>query len=425
MKFLRGYIYMLAIPIFFVSVCRANGYTKQQTPAEQYCAALFQYYNETGMPNMDILQFSLREKLFQELKKYGYVHLIDQATLNERVINRDLDILDNLNRPRIMQYIGGLLNADIIIFGTYKLDNGAIVVSTHLVDATEGKPIKNYLLSGQISQIDLIVQRIAEQIVEDIETWKRMGGFAGSQNMAHHLGKLVAEAERSDPQLKTLAKSGKKQNILHVISARKIIQSLSFAKLRTVSTVFTECGAILRRSPRESVVAEMIGTVYLMHALGALYSNDMQQAKLHFSDTLVFFSDNDSVLCSIADAYSSIKAYTEATEVYTKCIQKNPENINAYKGIANVYIKKQEYVLAGFFLSQALVKSPQDRELYIMLADSYALNNRGQKAVETLKDGLRLFPDDMEMGKLLIHYYRTFMPAHQQTDLTDPLLKPE
>ena len=419
MSNLRRYFYLLIIVI--AGLIPAGNVSAKQTATNQYCAALFQFYNETGMTNMDILQFSLREKLYDQLRRQGELHLIDQATLNDRVIRKDLDILDNLTRPHIMQYIGGLVNADLIIFGSYTVDNGAIVVLTHMVDATQGKPIKSFRISGQMYQIDLIMERIAEQIFEYITIWKQIGGFVESQNIAHHLGQLVAEAEIADVR----SESGKQSStpkIYRILSQHNLINAyltLYNLRLSTVHAAMTECTSWFNDLKGDSSIKKLLGINYFMHAVAALQAGKIDQAKEHFDTTLVFLSDNDSVLCSIAGAYKDMDAYSEATELYTKCIQKNPDNVEAYKGISEVYMAKQEYVLATFFLTQALVKHPEDRELYILMAKSYAGNNRLEKAIGSLKDGLERFPNDNEMGRLMIHYYRLLGPSYQPATQTD------
>ena len=415
----RRYMYLLLIVV--AGFIQSETVSAKQTATNQYCAALFQFYNETGTPNMDILQFSLREKLFDQLTRKGELHLIDQATLNDRVIRKDLDILDNLTRPHIMQYIGGLVNADLIIFGSYTVDNGAIVVLTHLVDATQGKQIKSFKISGQMYQIDLIMERIAEQIFEYITIWQQIGGFVKSQNIAHHLGQLVAEAEIADPNIESDRKADTPK-ILELLTQHNLTNAylmLYNLRMTTVHAIITECTSWFNQAKGDSSLKKLFGINYFMHAVADLQAGNIDQAKKHFNTTLMFLSDNDSVLCSIAGAYRDMEAYNEATELYTKCIQKNPDNVDAYIGISEVYMAKKEYVLATFFLTQALTNHPEERELYILMAKSYAGNDRLEKAINSLKDGLQRFPDDSEMGRLMIHYYRLLGPSYQPDKQTE------
>lgn len=418
---------LTAMSLLFLMVGDSCIYAQAKNKPElpQYSAAVFHYYNETGIDNMDVLQYSLREKLFRQLRSYRNISLIDQITINERILDRDLDIRNNLQRPRIMQYIGGLVNADIIIFGTYTVDQEVIVVSTHLVDATEGKQIRNYKFSGQISQIDTIVQRIASEIINDIGTWKQMGGFTGSENMAHHLGKLVAQADVEVTDSQTVQEQNKMKFAIKSSSIISGIHGLLRAQTYSAGFIMDEILAAMNKMPSASWFGRTAGDLYYMQAVAALSKNDVQQAGEHFDAALVFLSDNDAVLCSIAGSYASMAVYPKAIETYTKCIQKNPENIDAYVGIANVYMQKEEYVLAIFFLSQAVVKDPKNRQLYVMLAETYALSNRYEKAISTLQTGLKECPNDQEMSRLLAAYYRHLNPNYPKFNQDEPYLNTE
>jgi hypothetical protein len=337
--------------------------------------------------------------------------MIGQDIIRERVIKKNLDVRENLNKPKIVQYIGGLVNAQMLVIGGYSSSGDEIVITTQIVDATEGKIIRTYRFSGLISNIDGILRRIASDISLDTQTWKKMGGLAINQSVSHRLGTLVADAEK---EIESFQKTPdhKKDTPRDYVHYLRILLN---ANLTLTDYTIREIKHIIDRNGNDSYLARFFGLWFLILAHHEKNAGNIVQAEQNFQHASWFLPENEKILLEYADFYKDINNTLKAIEIYMSYIQNFPDNGLGYAKIADLYLNSQSYSLAIFFAARGISKAPQTRELYVILAKAYVLNDRIDKAIATLREGLKMFPDDTEMKQTISSYYtQTGLPYPQK-----------
>ena len=376
-----------------------------------YNVAVFNFYNETGNLKLDVVQYTIREKLHNELEKLKKFKLVSPKKINERVLKRNLDIRNNIKQPRILQYIGGLVNSDILVIGEFMFDKELLTVGTYLIDAVEGRLMRHYRYSGRLGQIDIIVKRVVGEIDTDTTTWKNIGGFTNKNTLAHHIGEMVAENEEEDLEVKTVlpAPEPRKINI-----TRLLFKTLKYPLVFKLECV-NEINNLFNKDLDSSKLKNWVGWVYFRMGDKSYQDGDVDKAFDYWDKTLQLIPKNESIFIRIAQAYKGLKLYNEAIEMYMSCIHINPDNIEAYTGISNIYFEKRSYSLAVFYLGQALERNPGSRKLYLQLAEAYILNKRYDKAISTLEQGLKQFPGNIQMSNMLKR-------CIQQTTINQPAL---
>lgn len=370
--------------------------------ADKMIIAVFNFINDNQNAHLNILEYSLREKLSKELLRYENFKMVDQKIINERIITKKLDVRESINKPKILQYIGGLVKAEMLVMGDFVSDGNEIVITAQIIDATVGKTIRTYKLSGNLSNVDGILQRMASDIFADIETWKKLGGMTQTTSVAHRLGSLVADAEE---ELNSF-KPEQPVKPANKIMITPYLQTAFEINLTITRIVTQEINAIVSSKEHTSQLRALLGMSYLVLATRAENSLDTQKAKEYFITALWFLPDNPKILLSYAEFYEKFHNYPQAIELYTTYIQKFPDDDSAYYRISKIYLSQEAYTLAIFFSGRGLTKNPNNKELYLILAEAYAKSNRIDKAIATLQLGMKVFPKDLEMGTKLSSYYQ-------------------
>ncbi|MCD6459286.1 tetratricopeptide repeat protein [bacterium] len=383
--------FLILFFIFFTADC----FCEEPFAARNfYNVSVFNFYNETGDEKFDVLQYSIREKLHNELKKSDKFNLVSPKKINDRILKRNLDIRNNLKQPRILQYIGGLVNSDILIAGEFVFDKDLLTIRTYLIDAVEGRLMRHYRYSGQLQQIDVIIKRVVSEIDSDTDTWRKIGGFTQKNSLAHHIGEMVAQNEEDQSENNSTYAS-RKINIPRLFFTT-LNYPLNF-KLQCIK----EINNLLNQNIANSKLKNWIGWVYFWLGEKSYTENDTAKAFKYWDKTLELIPENEFFYMRIARAYTSLKQYDEAKQMYFSCIHINPDNIKAYTEISNIYFEQKIYNLAVFYLGLAIERAPAERNLYLQLAQAYILSKHYDKAVSILEKGLKIFPGNIKMNNML------------------------
>ncbi len=359
--------------------------------------AVFHFINNTDKTDMNVLQYALREKLNQALLQNNRLHLIEHKRIHQVMAKRDLDIKDNLKNPRILQYIGGLVNAEILIFGDFTLDGDSIVILTNVIDATQGKVIKRYRASGSLGYINSLLENIAKNIIQDMPSWQTKNKVPDSDTMAHNLGKIVAQTEVAINDVSVPVKKDSHPDyteyLLNAINLKSNLQLF----------LVTETNNIISRSAANSELKHIFGWIFFTRFQQYIETNPDVAFK-DLKNAQYFLPDEKRVKHQLAKIYTDRKNYSSAIEIYMELIQSDPDDVSAYIGIGHTYLLQKSYFPSIFFLSQAVKKDPYYRELYILLGEAYERSNQTANAIETMQSGLKIFPEDIGFKKLLAIY---------------------
>jgi len=95
----------------------------------------------------------------------------------------------------------------------------------------------------------------------------------------------------------------------------------------------------------------------------------------------------------LADALHRQRKYDAAIAAYQKVLAADPENIQTYRSMGDIYRAQSKFPLAIDITRQAIRKWPQDGNLYTDISWYYSLNGNHKEAVETAQSAVKLLPD--------------------------------
>ncbi|MEO5858454.1 MAG: tetratricopeptide repeat protein [Pyrinomonadaceae bacterium] len=115
-----------------------------------------------------------------------------------------------------------------------------------------------------------------------------------------------------------------------------------------------------------------------------------ESASMAVSKPNQFLAESNILL---ADALHRQRKYDPAITVYQKVLAANPENIQTYRSMGDIYRAQSKFPLAIDITRQALRKWPQDGNLYTDISWYYSLNGNQKEAVETAQSAVKLLPE--------------------------------
>ncbi|GEM_PF-3226880 len=408
----------IKLPVFIAVLnCVFSLYGQDIKSPAKTSVAVFQFLSESKNSAKEVLDYSLREKLASVLFTSNKFQVVGLNIINDRIMKRNLDVRTNLNNPRIIQYIGGLVEAQVLVVNDYSIVNDQIIITTKVLDATEGGIIRSYRMSGKLNNIDAVLNRIAVQLETDTQIWKQMGKLENTSSMAHHLGKLVAQTEsvikNEDRKKADRKKIDWKRYLNYIFNAR-----IYFAKHLTQELYY-----LFSNSQNKSFLQSCAGWAFFL--IGEKYYNthDYEKSEKNFEYALRFLPKDEKIMLKLADFYFEQGNSDKSVKIYTRCIGTYPESVDAYVGITRVFLSQNSYLMAIYFAGQGLSINPEIKDLYLLLATAYAMSDKYDKAIATLQVGLKKFPDDQELNKILSYCYTQIGNEYIPQDKIQPIIE--
>ena len=136
------------------------------------------------------------------------------------------------------------------------------------------------------------------------------------------------------------------------------------------------------------------GTLYyaiarVQQARGDLVAQE-ENAKMSLARPNQFLAQSNILL---ADALHRQRKYDAAIAAYQKVLAANPDNIQTYRSMGDIYRAQSKFPLAIDITRQAIRKWPQDGNLYTDISWYYSLNGNHKEAVETAQAAVKLLPE--------------------------------
>lgn len=115
----------------------------------------------------------------------------------------------------------------------------------------------------------------------------------------------------------------------------------------------------------------------------------------------------DSAEFKLVEAEQSLKnnKFDEALAQYRGALEIDPKSINAYRGVAVVYIKQQKHPQAIAVLRDLLKLQPSDANALLTLGQEYLNDKQSDQAIATFKQLLEIEPKNVQALKFLSQQY--------------------
>ncbi|MFN8671834.1 MAG: tetratricopeptide repeat protein [Candidatus Sericytochromatia bacterium] len=144
---------------------------------------------------------------------------------------------------------------------------------------------------------------------------------------------------------------------------------------------------------------EIMDEIYYLYN----YFEEYDKLEKLLKKEISLFPNYDYPYVRYGEYFIDKKDYTKAIELIKKSIELNKENNYAYFLLGKIYYEQKEFEKAKnyFYISQKL--NPVGSNYYYYLGDIYYKQGDLKKAEKFLRDGVELFPDDIEdsMGLLI------------------------
>jgi len=345
-------------------------------PADKPSIAVMYFKNNTGDAKFDVWSTALSDSIITDLSQSKYVRVLSTDQL--------LSILRKLGLLEVRSYasedlrrVGDLGGAKHILLGSMSKAGEAFRIDYTLQDIQKGEPIASDRVEGTgensiFSMVDELTRKVKgnlqltkEQIASDVDT-----GIAG--------------ATTSSPQAYTYLSQAYRYN--YQGEHRKSIELL------------------------EQAIALDQKFAYAYTLLGAAYSNLGYTAKYKEYNRKAFelsehLPDRERYIIKARYYHGSEATFDKAIEAYEKRLQIEPNEVNAARNLANLYISLEQWDKA-LELVQINIKSGVEAFFpYHYAALVYSAKGLYDKAREVLEDYRRSRADLGNIRRSLAYVY--------------------
>jgi tetratricopeptide (TPR) repeat protein len=127
-------------------------------------------------------------------------------------------------------------------------------------------------------------------------------------------------------------------------------------KLKSIINLINKNDFIEAETALIKIVGEKDNDFYPHQLLGILYSKtgEFEKAKKHFENSIKISPKNPGLYFDLGTMYQLLNDDQKTLDCFLKVIELNPNIIDAYLNIANIYDKQKKIVEANKFFQKAL-----------------------------------------------------------------------
>ena len=104
-------------------------------------------------------------------------------------------------------------------------------------------------------------------------------------------------------------------------------------------------------------------------------------------------------------AYLEESQPTKATAEFSALVDLLPDEAIGYGNLAVAHLRLQQNELAEEWIKRGIAAVPMDSQLHFILSEVYQVKGESAKAIEALKEAVRLSPDELEFRYKLVRHY--------------------
>jgi len=142
-----------------------------------------------------------------------------------------------------------------------------------------------------------------------------------------------------------------------------------------------------------------------------------------YSELLERLPDNSDVLINIAQCYEKLNNRNQLITFLNNLRIKNPQNITAGTLLAETYLLNKNFDAAQNLLKTMVADKINKPELYILLANSKLAMNDNLGALETYLDGLKIYPNNINLSTSIANLYLKLGNNDKAVDYYESLLR--
>jgi TolB-like protein/DNA-binding winged helix-turn-helix (wHTH) protein/Tfp pilus assembly protein PilF len=386
--------------------------------------AVLPFINATGDPNTDYLVEGISDSIITSLSR-----------LPNLKVNSLNSVLRYRGKDADPQKVGSELNVRAVLMGKLTKQGDDVTISAELVDVRDDRRLWGGQYTRKLSDMLVVQSEIAREISDSLRPrlnrddkellakqhtenneaylFYSMGRYFGRQNTKEGFEKAVESFEHAiqiDPNyaLSYSAIANTYQFMmsrgflpskeyapkveLAALKALQIDDSLSEAHAclgsqRLINFDWPGAETEIKRALELDPKSAYANSVYGHYMLGLGRTDEALKFVLRAQELEPIPGRGED-----AFAYYMARQYDKAIELYTKNVEKNPENAHAQVLLGEAYVAKgmpAEGVAAiekGIALDKTLAKTPERWDRYPLLAYAYAAAGRRGDALKILAD---------------------------------------
>ncbi len=263
---------------------------------------------------------------------------------------------------------------------------------------------KSPVIGERLAEIYFKAQRIRDAVQEAQDILKRdPANLPARRLLAHIYVRTVGDSPTTPGQREMLNRAVEQFREILRLDPTDEDAALWLARLYRMENETEKAAQVLRdllkRQPENEPAIEQLTQILLDTGKSA--------EAISLLEGIVIRSPSATLLDMLGDAYSQVREFATAEQVYRRAVEMDPADADHRKGLAQALMSQEKYEQAAEQYKQLTETEPDEAENYLHLAQAYRRLNQLDLAEESLLHAKQLAPGNIEV----IYYEATIYEA--------------
>ena len=300
------------------------------------------------------------------------------------------------------------LGANLILRGTYQRERDRIRITYSVMDMASGVPKTGGTLDGTASDLFLLQDRLAEDILRALKTPRRVvrtplpSGLEGANAQERYV-QAIGHLQRYDRAgsidaaariLEELAQENPTSALVQAALGRAYLARFNLTRdAKWIGPAYSACDRARQLDPASPEVNVTRGEL-------SLRTGKAPEAVTEFGRALAAQPNNFDAMLGLARAHDAGGDAGRSEETYKRAIQLQPAYFGGYSKLGGFYFNHGRFALAAEMFRKVTQLTPDNSRAFANLGACYFALGRFDRALEVSQKSVKLEPTDLAYSNI-------------------------
>jgi serine/threonine-protein kinase len=300
------------------------------------------------------------------------------------------------------------LGANLILRGTFQRQRDQIRITYSVMNMASGTPMTAGTLDGTASELFLLQDRLAEDILHALKVPRRAArtprpsGLEGASEQERYV-QAIGHLQRYDRAgsidaaariLEELAQENPTSALVQAALGRAYLARFNLTRdAKWIGPAYSACDRARQLDPASPEVNVTRGEL-------SLRTGKAPEAVAEFGRALAAQPNNFDAMLGLARAHDAGGDADRSEETYKRAIELQPAYFGGYSKLGGFYFNHGRFALAAKMFRKVTVLTPDNSRAFANLGASYFALGQFERALDVFQKSVKLEPTDLAYSNI-------------------------
>ncbi|MFN8309120.1 MAG: tetratricopeptide repeat protein [Chitinophagales bacterium] len=140
---------------------------------------------------------------------------------------------------------------------------------------------------------------------------------------------------------------------------------------------------------------------------------DYHKARIYFRKAIAIDPSYDDAFFLVGETYRAEENFEKAVQAYSRAVKIAPDNLEYLNALGDAYIMNEQVEEAVRIFEQVILLDQKIKQHYINLATAYYGMENFSACMDTMREGIRQFPEDADLYYIQFVFYHQIKNRHE------------